>query len=263
MSSFAIAIVVAIVAFGAGVLGLTLRARLPEHYSPDKSVGMIGAMTGLLSLLIALVLGTFAGSAYTLYSTQKTEVELLGARVLQLDSALEAFGPETLPARKALRDGLRHIYWVIWGGAAPSQTEQRVVKNAFEGAKALEQMMQALEPGTDRQKQALASANSAVSDINRTRLLMSLQLTAGVPWPMLMIVICWSLLMFCGYGLVSPANGTVVTALGLGAITIASAIFMIVQLSDPYSGTFKLSDRPVQETIEALGGLTSGDPSPK
>ena len=39
---------------------------------------MIGAMTGLLSLLLALVLGTFAGSAYTLYSMQKSELELVG-----------------------------------------------------------------------------------------------------------------------------------------------------------------------------------------
>ncbi len=59
MGWLAVTISVAVVAFGAGVLGLTLHGRLPEKHSPDKSAGMIGAMTGLLSLLLALVLGTF------------------------------------------------------------------------------------------------------------------------------------------------------------------------------------------------------------
>ena len=68
---------------------------------------MIGAITGLLCLLLALVLGTFAGSAYTLYATQKSELETLGARIMQLNSALEAYGPETLPGRDALRKAMR------------------------------------------------------------------------------------------------------------------------------------------------------------
>jgi len=63
--------------------------------------------------------------------------------------------------------------------------------------------------------------------------------------------------MFCGYGLGSPVNRTVVAAFGFGAITIASAIFIIVQLSNPYSGAFKLSAAPVSITIEALGASPS------
>ena len=45
--------------------------------------------------------------------------------------------------------------------------------------------------------------------------------------------------------------------LGFGAITIASAIFIIAQLSSPYSGAFKLSAVPVTDTIEALGAGSS------
>jgi hypothetical protein len=99
---------------------------------------MIGAMTGLLSLLLALVLGTFAGSAYTLYATQKSELETLGARTLQLDSALEAYGPETRPGREGLRKAIRESYEQIWGdsAAAPSSVD---VKSIFDGTKVLDQ----------------------------------------------------------------------------------------------------------------------------
>jgi hypothetical protein len=258
----AFAILVALAVFGAGLLGLALHGRLPEKHSPEKSAGMIGAMTGLLSLLLALVLGTFAGSAYTLYATQKSELETLGARIMQLDSALEAFGPETQPGREALRKAIRQTYDEVWGDAAgtPSDTD---VKSTFAGTKLLDQYLLSLSPKTDGQKQALSMANSAASDINKTRLLMGLQLAGGIPWPMLTIVICWSLLMFCGYGLVSPVNRTVLVSVGLGAITVASAIFMIVQLSNPYAGAFKLSAAPLMDTIEALGESPSGSQAPK
>jgi hypothetical protein len=262
MGSLAFAVAVALGAFGAGVLGLALHARLPERHSPDKSAGMIGAMTGLLSLLLALVLGTFAGSAYTLFATQKSELETLGARVMQLDSALEAYGPETQAGREALRKAIRETYKEIWGDSA-GKLPDADVKSVFLGTKALEQYLLSLSPKSDGQKQALSMANSAASDINKTRLLMGLQLAGGVPWPMLTIVICWSFLMFCGYGLVSPVNRTVLVALGFGAITIASAIFMIVQLSSPYSGAFKLSAAPVTDTIEALGAGASNPTAPK
>jgi len=224
---------------------------------------MIGAMTGLLSLLLALVLGTFAGSAYGLYATQKAELETLGARLMQLDSALEVYGAETLPARDALRQALQQTYADIWSDGERAAQPGVAVKGILADVRALDRYVLTLSPRTDTQRQAFFSANAAVSDINRNRLLMALQISGGVPWPMLTIVVCWSLLMFCGYGLVSPVNGTVVAALGLGAITIASAVFLIVELSDPYSGTFKLSAQPVKETIEALGGPTSGAQPPK
>ena len=65
---------------------------------------------------------------------------------------------------------------------------------------------------------------------------MDLQLASGVNWPMLAIVVCWSLLLFCGYGLVSPFNATVVVSMALGAIAVASAIFLIIELTDPFVG---------------------------
>ena len=80
---------------------------------------------------------------------------------------------------------------------------------------------------------------------------------------MLTIAICWSLLMFCGYGLAPPIDGTVIAAPGFGAITITIAIFVIIQLSDPYSGTLKLSSAPVKETMEALGVCPSGAGGPE
>jgi len=252
VSSLLFAAAVAVLAFCAGVLGLRLHDWLPEKHAPDRAREMIGAMTGMLSLLLALVLGTLVGSAYTLYATQKSELEILAARALQLDSALEGLGPEALPGRDGLRNAITQSYNKIWGGETADLTGMDV-KSVVAGSKVLERFLLSLTPKTDAQKQMLATANVAAGQIAQTRIMMTLQLAGGISWPMLAIVVCWSLLLFCGYGLVSPVNATVVTSLALGAIAVASAILIIIELSQPYAGLFKIPPGAIVETMKALG----------
>jgi len=252
MDTFAFATAVAILAFGSGIAGLRLHDWLPERYAPDRAREMIGAMTGLLGLLLALVLGTLVGSSYTLYATQKAEIDTLAARSLQLDAALEAYGPETKPARDGLRAAIKGSYDKVWGGGTLEASDM-TVRSVFVDTKKLDQFLLSLTPKSDAQKQGLAAASAAAGFIEQTRLLMMLQLAGGISWPMVAIVVCWSLLLFCGYGLVSPVNGTVIATLALGAIAVASAIFLIIALSQPYSGLFRIPPAGMQQTIEALG----------
>ncbi len=251
MDTLLFAVAVAVLAFGAGVAGLQLRVRLPEKHAPDRSREMIGAMTGMLSLLLALVLGTLVGSAYTVYATQKAELETLAARTLQLDSALAAYGPEAQPGRDGLRKAITQSYDQIWGQQT-ADLSGLDVKSVVAGGKILDQFLMSLTPKTDAQKQVLSTANVAAGQIEQTRILMLLQLAGGISWPLLAIVVCWSLLLFCGYGLVSPVNATVVASLALGAIAVASAILIIIELSRPYSGLFMLPPGAMIETIQAL-----------
>src|SRR5271166_7073078 len=115
MGSLGFAASVAVLAFVAGLLGLRLHDWLPERHAPDRARDMIGAMSGLLGLLLALVLGTLIGASYTLYATQKAELETLAARVLQLDSALEAYGSEAAQGREGLRREIQQSFNEIWG----------------------------------------------------------------------------------------------------------------------------------------------------
>ena len=52
-----------------------LQKLLPETQSVERARDMIGAIVGLVSLLLALVLGTLIGAAYAFYATQRSEME--------------------------------------------------------------------------------------------------------------------------------------------------------------------------------------------
>jgi hypothetical protein len=110
MTTVLISIGAAILAFACGIAGLHLQRLLPDHHTSDRSRDMISAVVGLVTLLLALVLGTLIGSANRFYANQKSEIETLAARALQLDLALARFGPETQPMRTGMKDTVRRAY---------------------------------------------------------------------------------------------------------------------------------------------------------
>ena len=101
---------------------------------------MIASMSGLLGLLLALVHGTLIGASYTLYATQKAELETTAARTLQLDAALENYDPEAKPARDGLRAAIKQVYDKIWGGGAV-EANDLTVRSAFVNMKKLDQFL--------------------------------------------------------------------------------------------------------------------------
>ena len=100
MQSVIISVAVGLLAFAMGLVGLYLKRRLPERHMSMGSRDVIGAIMGLLSLLLALVLGLLVGSAHQFFTSQKAELELLGARSLEFELA---FHPPRIGAQRILR----------------------------------------------------------------------------------------------------------------------------------------------------------------
>ena len=105
MSILLICIVIFIVFMAAGYAGLLVQARLTEAHKTGESKGVVGQVSGLVSLLLALVLGTLIGVSFAYYSTQKANLETFSAQILRLDQALKQYGPETQPMRDSSRRG--------------------------------------------------------------------------------------------------------------------------------------------------------------
>ena len=243
---------VAVAAFAFGVAGLYLQKLLPEPHTADRSRDMIGAIVGLISLLLALVLGTLVGSAYSFYSTQKSEMETFAARAIQLDLALAEFGPETAPARARMKQQLQGVRDMVWGGNRREAANALRVAEPLPHLRELDEYVASLDPKTPAQRQFAAAASADVAAIEHTRLLISLQLASSVSWPLVVIVVSWGLILFCGYGLLSRINATTLTALALGAFAVGSALFLILELSQPFAGVFRIPSGAYDQMLESL-----------
>ena len=244
-------IAVVILTFAGGLFGLYLQKLLPEEHSVEKARDMIGSVMGLVTLLLALVLGTIVGSAYYFSSTQQNELQALAAQEIQVDQALAQFGPEAKAVRDQLKGGLTRALKSFWGDKDVDPALLSV-SAAMAGEKAMTDLLNSLDAKTPEQKTALASALSHNGQIANTRLLMSLQLANPFSRPLLAVVIFWSFFLFCGFGLLSRVNATTIAALAFGAISVGSAIFLILELSQPYTGLFRISPAALEQTIEAI-----------
>jgi hypothetical protein len=249
---FAFAVGVAV--FAAGSLGLILHRVLPEKHVTGGGKDMIGAVVGLLTLLSALVLGLLIWTAYGVYAGQNVAIQTLAAKVLQLDLALADYGPEAKDARAQLRQGLGKTIDEIWG---PNESDANFVATNFSAAirnlRSRDASLASLHPTTDAETQALAVAKAAVDSISQSRLQMSFALTAPISIPLIVIVAAWATFLFFGYGLMSGGNAASFVAAAVGALAVASAAYLILDLSNPYSGIFRASSAPLEQVLTVMG----------
>jgi hypothetical protein len=250
MSILLICILIFVLFMVAGYAGLALQTRLVEEHKTGETKAVVGQVSGLVSLLLALVLGTLIGVSWAYFSTQRTNLENFSAQVLRLDQALAQFGPETKPLRDQLKAGIEKAYAAIWGGGG---SVDLTVGPPLANAQGVSDFLATLQPKTDAQKAALATANQYASMVEQSRLLISLQIASPpVSWVLIAILVFWTAALFFGIGLYAPSNALVTAALTFGALSIAFAIFLILELGMPYTGLFKVSPGALEQTIEFI-----------
>jgi hypothetical protein len=254
MHSYQRAMVVALATFGASVLGMALQLVVPAQVLAD-SKGTVGAMVGLITLLLALVLGLLVYTAFTVYTTQQAEAQGLGPVVIELDVILEEYGPDAMRGRVGLREALGRSRRRFFGDA-----KRGPQAHTFEETRATMHWMNtyfdSLQPSTERQRRLLISARDLAKTFAETQMLMARQLSNPFPPHLLVMVVLWASLLFLGNGLAATPNAVTVSAHLLGAIAVAGAVFLILELSHPYSGVIRLSSAPLDRLLLLLGDVT-------
>jgi hypothetical protein len=252
MNSFLVDAAVVVVVFAGGAIGLQLQRVLPEGYTTGGAKDMVASVAGLVTLLLALVLGLLIWTAYGVYSAQRTSIQTIAINGLKLDAALTEYGPEAAEGRKILESGFERTIAQIWGRRYDGDF---VVKNygyALTSLKDKETFLNALQPSSDKQKAAQADATQAAVAIGQARLQMALALVDPINIPLLCVVVAWATCLFCGYGLMSKRHRMSYIVSAVGALAVASAIGVIVDLSDPYSGLFRVSPAPLIDVLKAV-----------
>jgi hypothetical protein len=242
---------VAIVTFGASLIGMALQWIVPADVL-TASKGSVGAMVGLVTLLLALVLGLLVFTAFSVFTTQRDEAYSLGPLVAEVDLALEQYGPEAAGGRAGLHAALQRSRVRFFG-----DSERGPQPFTFEEMRAIflsqNSFFDRLKPATDAQRGLLATAKDQVRKLADTQMLMARQLASPFPPHVLNVVVCWAAALFLGNGLVAAPNAVSVLAHFAGAISIGIAIFLILELSSPYTGLIRLSPTGIDRVLQILG----------
>src|SRR5437879_951655 len=98
------------------LLGGRLRRLLPAEQLNDESKDAVKLALGLVATMTAILLGLLISSAKSSFDTTRTEVMQMAAKTALLDRVLKLYGPETMDARRALRDAVADGVRRAWSG---------------------------------------------------------------------------------------------------------------------------------------------------
>ncbi len=238
--------------FGGTVLGMFLRKRLPGHHLAGDTKDVVRLGTGLIGTMAALVLGLLIASANNTYETETGQVKQLTANIVLLDRTLAQYGSETDSIRGRLRQALAILADRIWreNGADTGKSE------AFEASSSallLYDEILKLSPQNETQRSLQARAIDTSTDLAKTRLLLFARAGGSIPMPFLLVLISWLTIIFVSFSLFADNNATSITALGIFALSASAAIFMILELSQPFTGLMMISGEPLRNALGPVG----------
>lgn len=99
----------------------------------------------------------------------------------------------------------------------------------------------------------LTQARQLAADLWQTRWLLIEEAQGQLPVPFLVVLLFWLTMLFTSFGLFSPPNATVVTVLFVCALSVSASIFLVLEMSQPLTGTIRVSDAPLLKALEHLG----------
>ena len=236
--------------FGAALLGMRLRAALPDHQLSAETKDSVRLGMGLVATMTALLLGLLVASAKGSYDTQRNEVIQIASKVGFLDRVLAVYGSETTQTRELLRREVESAIPRIW---PDKKSREAPTEPTAEQAQVMYGSIQKLAPQNDEQRSLKVQALETATDLSKTLWLLSAQADPSIVTPLLVAVVLWLAVIFVSFGLFAPANKTVVATLFIVALTVSSALFLILELDRPFSGVIAVSSEPMRNVLSHLG----------
>ena len=236
--------------FGAGYLATRLRAAMPAHHLSADTKDTVKLAMGLVATMTALVLGLLVASAKGNYDAEKSSVTAMSAKFVVLDRILAHYGPEAKPSRDLLHKSVEKLIARLW---PDKKSEPVQIDPTRSSGEALYDAMQALAPKDDSQRLLKSEALGVAVDLGQMRWLMFEQSGSSISGPLLTVVVCWLAILFFSFGLFAPPNGTARVALLVAALSVSSAIFLILELDQPFDGVIHISSRSMQTALDHLG----------
>ena len=252
MSAIAVSCMVFACVFAGALLGVFLQGPLPDQHLSSESKDVVKLGTGLIATLTALVLGLLIASAKSAYDTQNSEIKQMSASILLLDRVLAHYGPETKEARDLLRRTVVGAVDRIWSENSSRPATLAPLEKRAE-AESFFDKVQELRPQNDVQRSLQAQALQISTDLGKTRFLLFEQGGSSFATPFLVVLVFWLTIIFATFGLFAPRNATVIAMLFVCALSVSGAIFLILELDQPFEGLMQISSAPMRDALSRLG----------
>jgi hypothetical protein len=251
MTAVTLAALTFVCTFGSAMLATVIRPMLPAPHLSKESQDVVRLGMGLVATMTALLLGLVTAAAKGSFDSQDVAVKNAAAGIVTLDRLLARYGPETKPTRDLLRATVQARVDATWsrdGGAASLDSTPGPPP-----AEKIEDQILQLSPATDTQRWFKSESLKLTEEVLKARWRMLGSSGGSVSRTFVMVVIFWLTMTFASFGLYAPRNATVVAVLFIAAFSVAAAVFLILELDDPFAGVVTISSGPMRHALSNLG----------
>ena len=179
------------------------------------------------------------------------EITNLTTDTILLDHLLEEYGPETGAVRNLLRRGVAILADRMWRENS-SDAAKAAPFEASAASEAFFAKLQQLSPQNDSQRSLQGRAIQTSTDIAHTRLLLFAQKNNSIPMPFLVVLIFWLTIIFGSFSLFAKPNAIVLGSLFVFALSAAGAIYLVLELGQPFAGLMQISSAPLRDALTPL-----------
>lgn len=244
MNASVVGAIVFVCAFAGAMFGMWLRNVLPKHHFDTESRDTIKVGIGLIATMTALVLGLVTASAKSSFDDVNTAVKQSATQILALDRTLARYGSETSEIRGGLKRALGARIQMIW--PQDSSKAANLDPTRVPGVEGLADAIRGLKPNDDSQRALQARALDLAETMLQARWLVIAGNEASVPAPFLLVLLFWLTITFTSFGLFAPRNALVITVLFVCAVSVSSAVLLVLEMDGPFDGLLKVSADPLR-----------------
>ncbi len=248
MSAFAVAATAFVLISGSALAGMFLRSRLPDTHLSGDSKDVIRLATALIATMSAVVLALLFASTRASYEQTSATVSRLTADIIELDVVLQEYGPEAAPLRRLLRDNIGPMIKSIWRDGG--DTLHVIQPYSPQGSVAFG--IRKLVPGTEVQRSLQARGLQLATDMAQTRLVLFTQPADSISTPFMTALVLWLAFIFASFSVSAPPNHTIVAVLLICILSASSAIFLILELGQPFDGLMQIPSAGLRGALAPL-----------
>jgi Protein of unknown function (DUF4239) len=251
MKDLLISLLVFALIFGGALAGMAVRPFLWEHHLHSDTKDVVKLTAGLIGTLTALVLGLLIASAKSTFDHETNQVRQMTATIILLDDLLAQYGPEATALRKLLRQSIQPLADRIWHEEEVSTSKPVHFESSAESL-AFENELERLSPNNDVQRSLQSRAIQAFTEAAQIRLQLFAQTGGSIPVPFLVILVFWLGAILASVTVYARANLVVMASLLICALSFACAIFLVLELDNPFTGLMGISSATLRTALVPL-----------
>jgi hypothetical protein len=241
----------------AGIAGRILRGYLPERHRDRDTMDFVRLAVGALVTFLAIVLGLLTASSKSHFDNVSNSYRHLASEIVLLDGSLREIGREAEPIRAEVRAYLAAVIFSTWPnepapsgdflrGLAPGQAESSALSTLL---RHVGEQIQELRATTPIQASRIAAVPPQFDTFTKARWAVIETENPTIPTAFYNLMLFWTALMFVGFGLCAPHNAVVAVTVLICAVSLASVIFVILELDDSAGGLIAISSSPLRDAL--------------